>query len=48
MKSDHAPVKDRQLRGAPVVDRVLDLALEALADHGYAGCGQGGTVTVHQ
>jgi len=37
MKADHAPVKERQVRGAPVVDRVLDLALEALADHGYAG-----------
>jgi AcrR family transcriptional regulator len=37
MKADHAPVKEPQVRGAPVVDRVLDLALQALADHGYAG-----------
>ena len=37
MKGDHAPVKEPQVRGAPVVDRVLDLALQALADHGYAG-----------
>ena len=29
--------KDRQRRGAPVVERVLDLALEALAERGYAG-----------